>query len=77
MAESVKHVGFVYSVVYTGEDEKTLVIEGELLSFNDTQIEIKAAKGSVIIDTIRITKCTQKGGQHVGNEQRRFGGYSD
>jgi hypothetical protein len=54
-------LGFVYSVVYRDQGgSRTLVIEGELLSFDDTRIEIKAAKGSVTIDLIQITKVYRK-----------------
>ena len=61
MAEPVEFfVGFVYSVVYCGPQGQTLIIEGELLSFDDTRIEIKAAKGSATIEMIRITKILRK-----------------
>lgn len=53
-------VGFVYSVVYKNAQEVTLIAEGELLSFDDSKIEIKESKGSVPIERSWITKTSRK-----------------
>ena len=59
MAEPVEYlVGFVYSCLYKTDAGGNLIIEGELLSFNDTQIEIKGNKGSVVVDKVQIIRIT-------------------
>lgn len=61
MAERIEYIcGFVYSVVYVTPDKVTLIAEGELLSFDDSQIEIKESKGSVPIERSWITKISRK-----------------
>ena len=62
MAECVEYlVGFVYSLLYKTDAGGNLIIEGELLSFNDTQIEIKGNKGAVVIEKVQILKIDRKG----------------
>lgn len=53
-------VGFVYSVVYRGENGKPLILEGELLSFDELTVEIKAPKGSVNVRRTQITTISRK-----------------
>lgn len=60
MAESVEYlVGFVYSVVYKISGA-TLIVEGELLSFDGQKIEIKGPKGPIVVELSWITKILRK-----------------
>ena len=61
MAEPVEYVvGFVYSVVYRTAEERVLVVEGELLSFDEENIQIKGPKGPVVIGMTWITNISRK-----------------